>query len=256
MERGRAALFRRRRGQASRLVPRGAFRRASGGAAAVGPHRVRGIRQGAGRHDGGPGRRDGEGRPQGHLPQRLAGRRGREPRRADLPRSVPVPGRLRPGRREAHQQRPAARGSDRVERGQGRGLDGPDPGRRRGRVRRGAERVRADEGDDRGGGRRRALRGPARQREEVRAPGRQGVGAHGSVHPHLDRGEAGLRRARGAHRAAGAHGRAGRHAPHLRHRRARPALRAWRAVARRVLLRAERPGRRHRARRRTRHTPT
>ena len=38
-----------------------------------------------------------------------------------------------------------------------------------------AERVRADEGDDRGGRRRRALRGPARVGEEVRPPRREGA---------------------------------------------------------------------------------
>ena len=41
-----------------------------------------------------------------------------------------------------------------------------------------AQRLRADEGDDRGGRRRRALRGPARLGEEVRSHGRQGAGAH------------------------------------------------------------------------------
>ena len=52
-----------------------------------------------------------------------------------------------------------------------------DRRRRRGRLRRAAERVRADEGDDRGGRRRRPLRGPARRREEVRPPRRQGARA-------------------------------------------------------------------------------
>ena len=47
-----------------------------------------------------------------------------------------------------------------------------------------AQRLRADEGDDRGGRRRRPLRGPARLREEVRPHGRQGAGADQPVHPH------------------------------------------------------------------------
>ncbi len=51
---------------------------------------------------------------------------------------------------------------------------------RRGRVRRSAERVRADAVDDRGRRRGRALRGPAREREEVRAPGWQGPRARRS----------------------------------------------------------------------------
>ena len=52
-----------------------------------------------------------------------------------------------------------------------------DRRRRRSRLRRRAQRLRADEGDDRGGRRRRALRGPARLGEEVRPHGRQGAGA-------------------------------------------------------------------------------
>ena len=52
-----------------------------------------------------------------------------------------------------------------------------DRGRRGGRLRRPAQRLRADEGDDRGRRRRRPLRGPARLGEEVRPHGRQGAGA-------------------------------------------------------------------------------
>ena len=62
-------------------------------------------------------------------------------------------------------------------------LDGPDRGRRRGRLRRRAERLRADEVDDRGRRSRRALGGPALVGEEVRPPGRQGADPDRSAHP-------------------------------------------------------------------------
>ena len=80
-------------------------------------------------------------------------------------------------------------------------LDGADRGRRRSGLRRAAERVRADEVDDRGRRRGRALRGPAREREEVRAPRRQGARADRPVRPHADRGAARRRRARRADRS-------------------------------------------------------
>ena len=54
----------------------------------------------------------------------------------------------------------------------------PDRRRCRGRVRRPAERVRADEGDDRGRRRGRPLRGSAVLGEEVRSPRRQGARPH------------------------------------------------------------------------------
>ena len=113
---------------------------------------------------------------QGDLPLRLAGRRRREPRRAHLPRPEPLPGQQRARARPAPQQRAPARRPDRARRGQQRHpLARADRRRRRGRLRRAAERVRADEGDDRGRRRRRPLRGPARLREEVRPPRRQGA---------------------------------------------------------------------------------
>ena len=78
------------------------------------------------------------------------------------------------------------------------GLARPDRRRRGGRLRRPAQRVRADEGDDRGGRGGRALRGSARGREEVRPPRRQGARADGPVHPHAARGAARGRRPRRA----------------------------------------------------------
>ena len=71
-----------------------------------------------------------------------------------------------------------------------------------------AQRVRADEGDDRGGRRRRALRGPARGREEVRPSRRQGARPDEPVRPHAHRGAARGRRARRADGARRAHRRA------------------------------------------------
>ena len=68
-------------------------------------------------------------------------------------------------RRAPDQQHVQARRPDPAHGRQGRHrLLRADRRRRRGRIRRRAERVRADEGDDRGGRRRRALRGPARRR--------------------------------------------------------------------------------------------
>ena len=87
-----------------------------------------------------------------------------------------------------------------------------DRRRRRGRLRRRAERVRADARDDRGGRRRRALRGPARGGEEVRPPRRQGARADVAVHPHAHRGAARRGRAERADRARRAHRRAQRDA--------------------------------------------
>jgi hypothetical protein len=80
---------------------------------------------------------------------------------------------------EAYQPGAAARRPDRERRGQGVQalLARADHGRRRGRLRRPAQRVRADEGHDRGRRLGRPLRGPARQREEVRPHGRQGARA-------------------------------------------------------------------------------
>ena len=81
--------------------------------------------------------------------------------------------------------------ADQIERAEGGAEDrlaAPDRRRRGSGVRRTAQRVRADEGDDRsrrGGG---AFRGSALQREEVRTPGRQGAAADRSVHPDSRRG--------------------------------------------------------------------
>ena len=98
----------------------------------------------------------------------------------------------------------------------------PDRRRRRGRLRRPAQRLRADEVDDRGRRGRRALGGPARVREEVRPPGRQGAHPDGPAHPHPQRRAARGRRRRRADRHHRAHRRARRRPDHERRRRARP----------------------------------
>ena len=73
----------------------------------------------------------------------------------DLSRPEPLSGEQRPGARAAAQQRAAARRPDRRGRGARRHpLVRADRRRRRGRLRRPAQRLRADEGDDRGGRRR------------------------------------------------------------------------------------------------------
>ena len=67
--------------------------------------------------------------------------------------------------------------------------------RRRSGLRRRAQRLRVDEGHDRGRGRRGALRGPALLVEEMRSHGRQGAGAHPGGHRQARGGAAGGRRA-------------------------------------------------------------
>ncbi len=101
--RDRAALHGRGRRAAPRLRPRRADARAARRRAAVGAHPPpagRAVARGDDRQPGGPA---GQGGPRGDLPLRLAGRRRREPRRPDVPRPEPVPGRQRPPRRAAHQ---------------------------------------------------------------------------------------------------------------------------------------------------------
>ena len=128
---------------------------------ALGPARHRGLRGDARLPHREPGGRVRQGGTSRDLPLGVAGGRRREPVGPDLPRSVAVPGQLGPGGRAAHQQRVAPRRPDRVGGGPRGRLPRPDRGRRRGRVRRPAERLRADDLDDQGRRRGRALRGPA-----------------------------------------------------------------------------------------------
>ena len=123
----------------------------------------RGLRQRARRADRQPGDAAGQGRAEGDLPLRLAGRRRRQPRRRDVSRPVAVSGQLGAAGGQAHQQHAAARRPDPpCRRRRQHRLPAADRRRRRGRLRRRAQRLRADEGDDRGRRGRRALRGPAR----------------------------------------------------------------------------------------------
>ena len=131
--------------------------------APVGARARRGLRRRARRAHRRPGRRDGEGGPA----RRSTCRGWQVAADANLssqtyPDQSLYPANSVPAGGAAHQQRAAARRPDRVGRGRARRHDGADRRRRRGRVRRHAERLRADEVDDRGGRRRRALRGPAR----------------------------------------------------------------------------------------------
>ena len=132
-----------------------------------------------------------------------------------------------------------------------------DRRRRRGRLRRRPQRLRADEGDDRGGRRRRALRGSARGREEVRPSRRQGARPDQPVRAHAGRRAARGRRARRADGARRAHRCAERDAPDERYRPGRPAVRHRRAhAARASSASATGSRRRSRARSPTRPTPT
>ena len=139
----------------------------------------RALRQRARRADRQPGDAAGQGRPEGDLPVRLAGRGRRQHRRRDVSGPVAVSGQLGAAGRQAHQQHASLR-ADQIQHAEGKDdIDylRADRRRCRSRLRRRAERLRADEGDDRGRRRRRALRGPARLGEEVRPHGRQGAGA-------------------------------------------------------------------------------
>ena len=207
MERYRADVH----GRAGRQAPR--FRRPRAHAretrrgAALGAAPARGARPRARRADRRPGRADGARRPRRDLPLRLAGRSRREPRRLDVSRPEPLSRQQRPVAREAAQQRAAARRSDRLRGGPERdALVRADRRRRRGRFRRAAQRVRADEVDDRGGRRGRPLRGSALLGEEVRPPRRQGSRPDAAVHPHAQRGATRRRRLRRADGARRAHG--------------------------------------------------
>ena len=167
--RRRPQLHRRGRGPPARHRARRAFAGQARRGEVVEVAAPRGFRQRARRAHRQPGDAAGQGRVEGDLPQRLAGRRRRQPRRRDVSRPVAVPGELGAAGGQAHQQHAVARGPA-PPRGRRRfhRLPAADRRRRGGGLRRRAQCVRADEGDDRGRRRRRALRGPAaRQRQSV-----------------------------------------------------------------------------------------
>ena len=135
-----------------------------------------GLRRGPRRPDRRPGSADGESRAEGDLSLGLAGRGRRQPRSRRLPRPEPLPGEQRARDGAPAQQRAPARRPDRLGRGEGRRrLPDPDRRRRGSGLRRPVERLRADEGNDRGGRRGRPLRGSALVGEEVRPPRREGA---------------------------------------------------------------------------------
>ena len=195
----------------------------------------RGLHQRARRDDRQPGRAAGARRPQGDLPVRLAGRGRRQPRRADLPRPEPLPGQLGAGCRPPDQQRADARRPDHA--GPKSGSDDirlvrADRGRRRGRLRRRAQRLRADEGDDPGRRGRRALGGPAVLGQEVRPPRRQGADPDRPAHQDAVSARGWPPTSRACRPGRRPHRRAGRDPDHQRRRRARPS-RSSPATARR-----------------------
>ena len=145
----------------------------------------------------------------------------------------------------------AFRRADQIQHAEGRGrsrLLRPDRRRRRGRLRRPAQRVRDHEGHDRGRRRGRPLRGPARQREEVRPHGGQGARPHLAVPPRPQRRPARRRRHGRPHRPGRPHRRPVGPPGHQRRRRARPAVPDRRADPRGLLRADRRPPRRHQPR--------
>ena len=205
----RAAVYARGRRAATGFCPGRAHARPPRLPAAVATPPLRVVRRRTGRDDRRPGRADGQGRPEVDLPVRLAGRRRRQPLREHVSRSEPVSGEQRARAGAPPEQRAAARRPDRARRRHRRhALAGADRRRRRGRLRRPTERVRADEVVHRGGRRRRPLRGPALLREEVRPPGRQGARPHQPAHPYARRCAARRRRLRRPHRSGLPHRRA------------------------------------------------
>ena len=194
------------------------------------------LRRRARRADRRAGRADGQGRLEGDLPVRLAGRSGREPRGAHVPGPEPLSGEQRAGAREAHQQRVASRRPDRLRGGQERHLLArAHRRRRRGGLRRAAQRVRAHEGVHRGRRRWRPLRGSALVGEEVRPSRRQGARPDEPVRPHARLRAARRRCPRRPHRPRRAHRRPLRDPADQRRRRARPRVHHRRAYARGLL---------------------
>ena len=115
-----------------------------------------------------------------------------------------------------------------------------DRGRRRGRVRRPAQRLRDHEVVHRGRRSGSPLRGSALLREEVRPPRRQGARSHRPAHPHARRGAACGRRLQRADADRRAHGCPLRLAADERHRRHRPRVLHRRAHAGGLLPRPRR----------------
>ena len=174
----RAPVRRRRRAAPARLGPRRAHARAAAARSGSGScsrdeehvARARRAHRRPGRADGArPGSRRSTS-PAGRSPPTRTSRARRTPTRASTRRTA------RPRSSAGSTTRCCAPTRSRAPRATPRrDWLAADRRRRGGRLRRPAERVRADEGDDRGGRGGRALRGPARLGEEVRPPRRQGA---------------------------------------------------------------------------------
>ena len=138
------------------------------------------------------------------------------------------PGQRRAGTGQAHQPDAAAGRPDRDvgrQRAVGRHMVRADRRRCGSRLRRAAQRLRDHEGLHRGGRGRRPLRGPAGVGEEMRPSRRQGADPDRGAYPQPQRRAACRRRDGHADAGRRAHRRRSGQAAHLRHRRARPALR-------------------------------
>ncbi len=146
LERHQARLYGGRRRALAGLRPHRAHACASRRRKAVEADARRTVREHARRADGQPGAAAGQGRPQGRLSFGLAGCRRREHRGRDVSRSIALPGQLRADGRAPDQQCVHARRPDPAHGGQGRHrFLRARRCRCRGRIRRRAERVRADE---------------------------------------------------------------------------------------------------------------
>ncbi len=190
----------------------------------------RGLREYAGRADRQSGDAAGEGGAEGDLPVGLAGRGRRESGGRDVPGSIALSGEFGTGSGSPHQQHVCPRRSDPVDGGQ-------EPERRRlcrllrtdrrgcrSRLWRRAQRVRADEVNDRSGRGWRALRGSVGVGQEVRSHGRQGTRAYPRRSGQTRSGAAGCGRLRRADGTSGAHRCRGGRSGDLRHRRERCAV--------------------------------
>ncbi len=230
-----ASLLGRRR----RAIARHGARRALAGAPGRGKILEAAARGTRGRRsrlrDRQPGRAGGAIGTQGYLLLRLAGRRRRQQRRRDVSGPEPVSGRLRAEDDRAHQQCAAAHGPDpRARRRRRHRLAGAHHRGRRGRFRRQSECLRAHQGDDSRRRGRRALRGSALLRQEVRTHGRQGARAHRRSHQQAGGGATRRRRFGCADHRDRAHRRGGREPADFRSRCARPAVPDRQAQLRRV----------------------
>ena len=197
---------------------------------------ARAAGRGAGDAHGKPGRAGGAGRIARTLLQRLASRGRCQSRRRDVSRSEPLSGQQRTGSSGAPKQRARAARSDRIARGARRiALVPADRRRRRGRLRRSAQRLRVDEGIDSGRRSRGSLRRSVELRKEVRPLRRQSADSHTASRAAFDSGAACRRRARRFDGPDRTHRRELREAGHQRRRSERSCVPYGRTHAGRIL---------------------